>query len=224
MKPWETLETITAGDTTLKLTRHDREFLILADGVPLMSSRVHGSEESLATFGCQRARLQAAPCVLVGGLGMGFTLRAVLDILPIAATVAVAELLPPVVVWNYGVLGPLAGRPMDDPRVQVIEMDVVEVLRAGRARFDAVLLDIDNGPSALTSDGNAVLYTDRGIGWARAALKPGGTLAVWSASDDRAFARRLRNGGFLVASEPARGRGRRGARHLIFVAQRPASG
>jgi len=117
MKPWESLETITADGITLKLARHDGEFLLLADGFPLMSSRMHGSEDDLATIGCRRARLLPAPCVLVGGLGMGFTLRAALDLLPSAATVVVSELIPAVVAWNRGVLAPLAGRPLDDPRV-----------------------------------------------------------------------------------------------------------
>jgi len=180
MKPWEVLGTITADGITLKLARHDREFLLLADGLPLMSSRMHGSEDDLATIGCRRARLLAAPCVLVGGLGMGFTLRAALDLLPSSATVIVSELIPAVVEWNRGVLAPLADRPLADPRVQVVERDVLEVLRANRTGFDAVLLDIDNGPSALTSHRNGALYAERGIAAARAALKPAGILAVWS--------------------------------------------
>jgi spermidine synthase len=223
MKPWETIDTTTVDGTTLKLTRHDREFLILADAVPLMSSRTHGSEDALAMAGCRHARLLPAPSVLVGGLGMGFTLRAALDLLPSAATVVVAELVPAVVAWNRGVLGPLAGHPLDDPRVRVVERDVADVLRAERGRFDAALLDIDNGPSALTSHRNTDLYTDRGIAWTRAALRPGGMLAVWSARPDRQFARRLRDGGFDVALEPVRGRLRGGPKHVIFVAQVPAS-
>ena len=224
MKPWEAIETVTADGITLKLARHDREFLLLADGLPLMSSRMHGSEDDLATIGCRGARLLPAPCVLVGGLGMGFTLRAALDLLPSAATVVVSELLPAVVKWNRGVLAPLAGGPLDDPRVRVVERDVLEVLRANRAGFDAALLDIDNGPSALTSHRNGALYADRGIAAARAALKPGGTLAVWSSYDDQQFARRLRNGGFDVVTERVRGRPRRGPTHVIYLGQRPASG
>jgi len=230
MKPWESLETITADGITLKLARHDGEFLLLADGFPLMSSRMHGSEDDLATIGCRRARLLPAPCVLVGGLGMGFTLRAAVDLLPSGATVVVSELIPAVVAWNRGVLAPLAGRPLDDPRVQdvafddpdarIVERDVLEVLRANRTGFDAALLDIDNGPSALTSHRNGALYTDRGIAVARAALKPAGILAVWSSFPDQQYARRLRNGGFDVVMERVRGRARRGPNHLIYVAQR----
>jgi spermidine synthase len=219
MKPWEALGTITADGITLKLARHDREFLLLADGLPLMSSRMHASEDDLATIGCRRARSLPAPCVLVGGLGMGFTLRAALDLLPPAATVVVSELIPAVVEWNRGVLAPLAGRPLDDPRVRVVERDVLEVLRANRAGFDAALLDIDNGPSALTSHRNGALYADRGIAAARAALKPAGILAVWSSFADPQYARRLRKGGFDVVMERVRGRARRGPRHMIYLAE-----
>jgi spermidine synthase len=219
MKPWEALGTVTADGITLKLARHDSEFLLLADGLPLMSSRMHGSEDDLATIGCRLARLLPAPCVLVGGLGMGFTLRAALDLLPPAATVVVSELMPAVVEWNRGVLAPLAGRPLDDPRVRVVERDVLEVLRANRTGFDAALLDIDNGPSALTSHRNGALYADGGIAAARAALKPAGVLAVWSSFADQQYARRLRNGGFDVVMERVRGHARRGPNHLIYVAR-----
>ena len=150
---------------------------------------------------------------------MGFTLRAALDLLPPAATVVVSELIPAVVKWNRGVLAPLAGRPLDNPRVRVVERDVLEVLRANRAGFDAALLDIDNGPSALTSHRNGALYADRGIAAARAALKSAGILAVWSSFPDQQYARRLRNGGFDVVMERVRGRARRGPNHLIYLAQ-----
>jgi spermidine synthase len=220
MKPWELLgETVTPDGTTLTLTRHDRELVILANGQPLMSSRMHGSEEALATFGCRHARTLAEPCVLVGGLGMGFTLRAALDLLPAAATVVVAELLPAVVEWNRGPLGPLANHPLDDRRVQVLEGDVGAALRENAGRFNAVLLDVDNGPTALTSDSNSGLYGDRGIATARAALTPGGTLAVWSSREDRRFEQRLKYGGFEVEVERVRGRLRQGGpRHVIFLA------
>jgi spermidine synthase len=219
LKPWELLgETVAPDGTTLTLTRHDRELVILANGQALMSSRMHGSEEALATFGCRRARTLEEPCVLVGGLGMGFTLRAALDLLPAGATVVVAELLAAVVEWNRGPLGPLADNPLKDRRVQVIEGDVSTTLRGSRARFDAVLLDVDNGPSALTASTNADLYSDRGIAAARAAIKPGGTLAVWSSREDRRFEQRLRYGGFEVDVERVRGRLKQGGpKHVIFV-------
>jgi spermidine synthase len=219
MKPWELLgETVTSDGTTLTLTRHDRELVILANGRPLMSSRMHGSEEALATFGCRRACALEEPSVLIGGLGMGFTLRAALDLLPPAATIVVAELIPAVIDWNRGPLGPLADQPLNDRRVQVIEGDVGATVRASRARFDAILLDVDNGPSALTATTNDDLYNDRGLAATRAALKPGGTLAVWSSREDRRFEQRLAYGGFEVETERVRARLKKGGpQHVIFL-------
>jgi spermidine synthase len=179
---------------------------------------MHGSEEALAAFGCRDARSRDAPCVLVGGLGMGFTLRATLDLLPPAAIVIVAELVPAVVDWNRGPLGPLAGNPLKDPRVRIEIGDVAATIRAGAHRFDALLLDVDNGPAAFTATHNTGLYDDGGLAAARAALKPGGTLAVWSAWDDRRFEQRLKYGGFTVQVERVRGRLKRGGpRHTIFL-------
>ena len=170
MKPWELLgETRTPDGTAMALTRRDREYVILANGKSLMSSRMHGSEEALATFACRRARTLEQPCVLVGGLGMGFTLRATLDLLPPDATVVVAELVPAVVEWNRGPLGPLAGHPLKDKRVRVDVGDVAATLRSSPGRFDAVLLDVDNGPAAFTASDNAGLYDDRG--WRRLARR-----------------------------------------------------
>jgi len=219
MKPLELLgETLTPDGTDLKLTRRDKEYIILANGKSLMSSRMHGSEEALATFACRRARTMEEPCVLVGGLGMGFTLRATLDLLPRDATIVVAELVPAVVEWNRGPLGPLAGHPLKDKRVRVDLRDVAVTLGSSRGRFDAVLLDVDNGPSAFTSPENAWLYNDRGLSAARAALKPGGVLAVWSAREDRKFEQRLRYVGFDVEVERVRGRLKKGGpRHTIFL-------
>jgi spermidine synthase len=157
--------------------------------------------------------------VLVGGLGMGFTLRATLDVLPPEATVVVAELMPAVVEWNRGPLGPLADHPLADRRTRVEVGDVGALLREGRNRFDAVLLDVDNGPAAFTASHNTGLYDDRGLAAARAALKPGGTLAVWSAWDDRKFEQRLRYGGFSVTVERMRARLKKGGpKHTVFLA------
>jgi spermidine synthase len=220
MKPWEVLgRTRTPDGTELTLTRHTSEYVILADGQGLMSSRMHGSEEALATLGCRRARTLTRPCVLVGGLGMGFTLRAALDFLPPDAQLLVAELVPAVVEWNRGPLGPLAQHPLDDPRVRVEEADVAAVLRAHPGRFDAVLLDVDNGPAAFTAASNASLYDVQGVAAARGALRPDGVLAVWSARDDRAYERRLRAAGFQVQREHVRSRLKRGgSRHTILLA------
>jgi spermidine synthase len=202
----------------MSLTRQGSEYVILASGKPLMSSRMHGSEEALAAFGCRNARTREAPCVLVGGLGMGFTLRATLDLLPRDATVVVAELVPAVVEWNRGPLGPLADHPLKDARVQVEIGDVAATVRANRHRFDAMLLDVDNGPAAFTASHNTRLYDDAGLAAARTALKPGGVLAVWSAWEDRRFEQRLRHGGFTVQVERVRARLKKGGpRHTIFL-------
>ena len=221
MNPLELLdEACTPDGADLKLTRQGNEYIILANGKPLMSSRMHGSEEALATFGCERARTLENPRVLVGGLGMGYTLRATLDIIPRDAEVVVAELAPAVVEWNRGVLGPLAGYPLKDRRVRIIMGDVADALRSCFARFDAILLDVDNGPSAFTSEDNARLYSDVGLTAAREALKPGGVLAVWSAREDRKFEQRLRYNGFAAQTERVRARLKKGGpRHVIFLAR-----
>lgn len=219
MKRWELLgHTRTPEGEELTLTRQGSEYVILASGRSLMSSRMHGSEEALARFACGRARRLDEPSVLVGGLGMGFTLRATLDVLPADARIVVAELVPAVVEWNRGPLGPLAGHPLKDRRVLVDVNDVAATLRANPGRFDAVLLDVDNGPAAFTASHNAGLYNDRGLAAARAALKPEGVLAVWSAREDRRFEQRLRYGGFGVTVERVRARLEKGGpRHTIFL-------
>lgn len=226
MKPWELLgETQTPAGDTITLTRHGAEYVIMANGLSLMSSRMSGSEQALAAFGCAHARTREAPCVLVGGLGMGFTLRATLDALPPDARVVVAELVETVVDWNRGPLGGLARHPLKDRRVTVIVGDVGDVLRTSPGRFDAALLDVDNGPSAFTTSQNDGLYGDRGLARARAALTPGGVLAVWSAREDRHFEQRLRYAGFDVVVERVRGRLKKGGpRHTIFVGTLPQAG
>jgi len=219
VRPWELLgETRTPEGEDLRLTRQGSEYVILASGKPLMSSRMHGSEEALAAFGCRKARTRESPCVLIGGLGMGFTLRATLDLLPPAAAVVVVELVPAVVDWNRGPLGPLADHPLEDARVTVEVGDVAATLRSSARRFDAVLLDVDNGPAAFTASHNTRLYDDGGLAAARGALKDGGVLAVWSAWEDRRFEQRLRHGGFDVKVERVRARLKKGGpRHTIFL-------
>jgi spermidine synthase len=202
----------------MTLNRRGNEYIILANGADLMSSRMHGSEEALASFGCERARLLEEPCVLVGGLGMGFTLRATLDCLPKGATVVVAELLPAVVEWNRGILGPLADHPLADRRAKIEIGDVLATLKASPQRFDAILLDVDNGPSAFAQVTNASLYSEAGLVQIRSSLKPGGVVAVWSAFDNRKFEHRLRYCGFSVETKPVRGRLKKGGpRHYIFL-------
>jgi spermidine synthase len=208
----------------MKLMRRGNEYIILANGKSLMSSRMHGSEEALATLACRRVQTLKQPCVLVGGLGMGFTLRATLDFLPPDAIVVVAELVPAVVDWNRGPLGSLAGQPLKDRRVRVHVGDVAVTLSSGSAQFDAVLLDVDNGPAAFSSSDNARLYDDTGLATAHAALKIGGVLAVWSAREDRKFEQRLRYGGFRVEVERVRARLKKGGpRHTIFLGHKTSS-
>jgi hypothetical protein len=243
MKPMELLaEAVTPDGSDLKLTRRDTEYVILANGKSLMSSRMHGSEEALAALAmCPWSRQRGAspasrashhhavgvhdaPCVLVGGLGMGFTLRATLNVLPKEATVVLAELVPAVVEWNREILGQLAGHPLKDKRVRVELGDVAATLRAARGRFDAVLLDVDNGPTPFTTPENSNLYSDAGIANARAALKEGGVLAVWSARPNRRFEQRLRFGGFEVEVETVRARLKQGGpRHTIFLGRKAPS-
>jgi spermidine synthase len=219
MKPWEILDRTQAPDgTELTLVRHTSEYVIRAGGHVLMSSRMHSSEDALATLGCRRARTLARPRVLIGGLGMGFTLRAALDCLPPGARLVVAELVPAVVEWNRGPLADFAARPLDDPRVRVEDGDVASIVRSSVAGFDAILLDVDNGPAALTLASNARLYDQRGVAALRAALAPGGVLAFWSASDDPAFERRLRTAGFTVEREGVRAHKGRGTRHSVLLA------
>lgn len=225
MKPWELLGATSAPDgTDIRLVRRDDEYVILANGRPLMSSRSHGSEEALATLGCREARRLTRPRVLVGGLGMGFTLRALLDVLPSGALVTVAELVPAVIQWNREPLAALAGHPLRDPRVRVEVADVGFTLRANCGRFDAILLDVDNGPAAFTVGGNGGLYDNTGVAAAYAALRPGGTFAIWSAWEDTTFEQRLRVYGFAVEAVRVRARSNtRGPRHTIFLAHKNAS-
>jgi spermidine synthase len=219
MQPWETLGDATTPDGThITLRRRGHEFLLLADGRSLMPSTITGSEAALATVGCRHLASVHGARVLIGGLGMGFTVRAALDVLPADASVIVAELVPQVQAWNEQWLGHLAQHPLRDPRVEVAIGDALHVLRADAPRFDAILLDVDNGPAEFAAEGNDALYGPAGLYSIRRALRPGGVLAVWSAWDDRAFARRLDSLGFRVTMTRARSHGRRGARHFIYRA------
>jgi spermidine synthase len=222
VKPFELLGQAQAPDgTALKLVRRDDEYLILADGKPLMSSRMHASEDALAVAACRHVQTLKHPHVLIGGLGMGFTLRIALQILPPQASVVVAELVPAVVEWNRGPLGALAAHPLNDKRVRVETNDVAATLRPNAEQFDTVLLDVDNGPAAFTVSNNAVLYDDAGIANAFRALRPNGVLAVWSPREDKNFERRLRSAGFAVKLERVNARAKSGgARHTIYLAHK----
>ncbi len=202
MVPWELLDcaSIPENGGELRLYRRGQEYSIRANGRQLMNSVAHDSEEALADHACSRLVATPRPRVLVGGLGMGFTLAAVLRHLGDDAEVVVAELVPAVVDWNHGPLGEIAGHPLRDDRVTTRVADVAALLRSENQRYDAILLDVDNGPEGLTHPANDWLYTQRGLQAAASALRPGGVLAVWSAGPDPRFTARLRRTE-LVAEE-----------------------
>ena len=222
MNPWVLLDetTVPGDDGLMKLYQRAFEFSISVNGEELMNSRMHGSEDALAELACERVGTRETPQILIGGLGMGFTLRAALDQLGASANVVVAELVPAVVEWNRTHLAELAGRPLYDPRTTVLESDVGRVIRKKTDRYDAILLDVDNGPDALTHEGNDRLYTRGGIGAAMKALKPEGILGIWSAEPDTAFAKRLRGAGFKVEEVTVRARKTKGRRHTVWLAQK----
>lgn len=219
MKPWEKLATASTPDGGwLELRHHDGEYVIRADGYDLMTSRMHGSEDAMMSLACPQPAKGA--CVLVGGLGMGYTLRATLDLLPAQASVVVGELIPEVIEWNRGPLGALANRPLDDPRTEVAPGDVAKVIRDSESRFDAILLDVDNGPDALTQRANFWLYTRAGLAAIHRALRPKGALAVWSVGDDATFERRLRGAGFEPSTHHVTAHGSRGKRQVVFIGRK----
>jgi spermidine synthase len=219
--PWAQLaRAAIPGGAELLLSRRGNEFSIrLAGHGELMNSNSHTSEDALAEIACAALAGRANPVVLVGGLGMGFTLAAALRNLGPEATVRVAEIVPEVVEWNHGPLGEAAGRPLMDPRVEVSVGDVAEVIGKARGEFDAILLDVDNGPEGLTTGANDHLYSPAGLAAAARALRPMGLLAVWSAHPSPAFETRLRTAGFQVRAETVRARAGKGARHTIWVAR-----
>lgn len=224
MKPHVTLGTAQTPDgSVMTLVSQGDGLVIRINGQPLMSSRQHGSEEAMASAGCSHLARRPQARVLVGGLGMGYTLRATLDLLLPTASVVVAELIPAVVAWNRGPLGPLAAFPLEDQRVDVREQDVAQVLLQERGKLDAILLDVDNGPGGLTASENDQLYGKQGIARCWQALATGGVLVVWSAHPDPGYAARLDQAGFRVQVQQVRAGGptRKGARHLLFVAERP---
>jgi spermidine synthase len=220
VKPQHTIDRATTPDgRDILLHERDGVYTIRVDGFELMSSRAHGSEEAMAELVLDRISCPA-PQVLVGGLGMGFTLRAVLDRIPASGRVTVAELLPDVVRWNRGPLALLARAPLDDPRVQLVEGDVAVLIAERPSSFDAILLDVDNGPAALTDRRNERLYGSAGLAEMRRSLRPGGVAAVWSASPDRGFEKALAGAGFRTRVETVRARrAAKGPKHTIFVAE-----
>ena len=222
MKRFERLDEAAApGGARLVLYRHDGAYLILADGVELMSTRRHHSEERLADVACAPLRETPGARVLIGGLGLGFTLRAALAGLRPDARVVVAELVEAVIRWNQHPDYALAREALADPRVELRHADVAAVLAERPGAYDAIMLDVDNGADALTAAGNARLYADAGIRAAVAALRAGGRLAYWSAARDPGFLTALRRAGLVVETTEVRAHATGGPRHTLFVARRP---
>jgi spermidine synthase len=223
MIPWNLLDSaqVPGGSAEMYLYARGGEFSIRVNGCELMNSRVHGSEDALAEYACARIAGRPSPLILIGGLGMGFTTAAALHRLDCQGRVEVAELVPKVVEWNRKFLGELNGHPLQDHRVTVREADVALILQSTYQAYDAILLDVDNGPAALTRRENNRLYSEAGIKSCFAALKPAGILAVWSAAPDTAFAGRLRRTGFALEEIRVRGRGSAGGnRHTIWIGSR----
>jgi spermidine synthase len=220
--PWTQLDKAEVPDGgELRLMRRGAEFSIMLGQNELMNSRLGGSEAALAAIACERMRPGKAPRILIGGLGMGFTLRAALAAVGAEARIVVAELVPAVVAWARGPMAEVFSQSLADPRVSIREADVGEVIRSGPSAYDAILLDVDNGPEGLSRTANDALYDARGLRAARAALRPGGVFAVWSSGPDPKFSQRLRHAGFEVDEVRMRASGRRGgARHLIWIATR----
>jgi spermidine synthase len=223
MLAWELLDEarIPESGESLRLKRRGCEYSIMLGSNELMNSRLSGSEEALATLALAALSGRPAPNLLIGGLGMGFTLRAALATADATARITVVELVAEVVAWARGPMAELHAGTLHDERVTIVESDVGVVIRAGERTYDAILLDVDNGPDGLSRPGNDALYGARGLGEARRALTPGGVLAVWSAHPAPRFTQRLRQAGFEVTEKPVRARGKSGARHTIWLARRP---
>ena len=222
MIPWSVLDTAQVpGGGEIRLKQRGTEFAIMLGQNELMNSRLSGSEEALATIACGKIRDRKAPRILIGGLGMGFTLRAALAALGPEARIVVAELVPAVVAWAGGPMAEVFGTSLTDPRVSIREADVVNLIRSDASAFDAILLDVDNGPEGLTQKANDALYDLKGLSAARVALRSGGVLAVWSSAPNPKFDWRLRKAGFEVEEVRVRANGSRGgARHVVWIAIR----
>lgn len=225
MLPWNQLATAAIpGGGELRLMRRGDEFSIKLGANELMNSRLGGSEEALATLTFRKLAGRERPKILIGGLGMGFTLRATLKVTGSDSTIDVAELVPEVVAWARGEMAELFAGSLTDPRVSIIERDVGELIGAARGRYDAILLDVDNGPEGLSRKANDRLYDAGGLAAARGALRDGGVLAVWSSGPDPKFTKRLRQAGFAVTEVPVRAVNKNsGSRHLIWLAVREAT-
>lgn len=224
MTPWTVLGTAVipgdGGELTLRQRGADFSISVKGPQGELMNSRVHSSEEALAELGCAHIRDREQARVLVGGLGMGFTLAAALGATMTTSGVVVAELIPEVVEWNKGALGECAGRPLDDPRVLVHVGDVAELFKVRKPQYDAVLLDVDNGPEGFTQGDNNSLYSIPGLQAIAQTLRPGGVLAVWSGWHDPQFTQQLKQARYKVETKTVRAHKGKGSRHTIYLARK----
>lgn len=221
MIPWETLDEapVPGNRGKMHLVRRGEEYVIRIDGQDLMGSRMYGSERELATLALDGLATEN-PHVLIGGLGLGFTLAAALEVTGPAARIEIAELVPAVLEWNKTYLGHLAGHPLDDDRSEVRLADVCDLIRTADEKFDAILLDVDNGPDGMTQSANQWLYDADGLRAIYNALAPGGVLGVWAAFEDPPYTRRAQKAGFEVEVVRTRARGKKGPRHTIWLARR----
>ena len=221
MIPWLQIDTarVPGADVELRLMRRGADFSMMLGPNELMNSRLSGSEEALATLACRRIEAVKRPNLLIGGLGMGFTLRAALAVLGTDAGITVAELVPAVIAWARGPMASIFAESLNDPRASILNADVIEVIRSHPSAFDAILLDVDNGPEGLIRKANDALYDLKGLKAIRRALRPGGVLAVWSSGPNPLFSKRLRDAGFDVNEVAVRATAKRsGARHVIWFA------
>ena len=205
--------------TRLELVEHDGEYIIKADDLPLMSTRMHFSEMELARLVCTKLKSNAK--VMIGGLGLGYTLRSSLDLIPKDGVVVQVELVPEVIEWNKGPLGPFNNHPLKDTRTEIVQDDISKVIRQSQNNYDSIILDVDNGPSPLINERNAWLYTNQGLQSIRKALKNQGQVAIWSANDDPRFISHMKRNGFLAEKHYIQAhKGKGGIRHVIFTGRK----
>ena len=220
MKPWNTVgKAVSPDGTRLELVEHDGDYVIKADDLPLMSTRMHFSEMELARLVCTKLKSKAK--VMIGGLGLGYTLRSALDLIPKDGVVVQVELVPEVIEWNKGPLGTFNNHPLKDTRTEIVQDDISKVIRQSQNNYDSIILDVDNGPSPLINERNAWLYTNQGLQSIRKALKNQGQVAIWSANDDPRFISHMKRNGFLAEKHYIQAhKGKGGIRHVIFTGRK----